>query len=75
MSYRPAGRSAIAAFANHGFINPCDRADDQILVSTALSPATNDKTKARDAKHATIHSTILHLIKGSEPSPIANVAP
>ena len=52
-----------------------NQANDQIETTVALSPATNDKTIARDAKLATVHSTILDLIEGNERSPIANVVP
>jgi hypothetical protein len=41
--------------------------------SGILSPATNDKAIASDAKPAAFHFTILDFIKGNEPSPIANV--
>jgi hypothetical protein len=59
----------------HGFITLCDHANDQIVASAALSPATNDKAIASEAKLATFHFTILDFIKGNEPSPIANVVP
>jgi hypothetical protein len=52
-----------------------NQANDQIVATSALSPATNDKTTARDAKLATVHSTILDFIKGNGPSPVANVVP
>jgi hypothetical protein len=52
-----------------------NQANDQIVATAALSPATNDKTIARDAKLATVHSAILDFIKGNGPSAVANVVP